>query len=176
MNKYFPIMAITLLVGIGASILAFSDATTEELSASVILVPVNPANIVQSTQRLCFPGVAPWVQVTTPNGGETFRVGQQITVQWKSCNLPVNAATSIALENSQDIYNQKIVSLASATGGSITNSGQAAVVLPSTLFFVPNSIGFKYGKYYKIQVNVVNASSSTGAVADNSDVLFTINQ
>lgn len=37
--------------------------------------------------KFCFPGMTPWVKVISPNGGETFTAGQQVTVRWSSCGF-----------------------------------------------------------------------------------------
>jgi len=46
---------------------------------------------VQNTEADCLPTTSPWIKVLSPNGGETYTVGQQITVKWTSCNIPASS-------------------------------------------------------------------------------------
>ena len=40
-----------------------------------------------NTQSNCLPTTAPWIKIISPNGGETYTAGQNITVKWTSCNI-----------------------------------------------------------------------------------------
>lgn len=47
--------------------------------------------------RLCNSQTPPRVRVISPNGGESYQAGQEITARWETCNLPYNAPTLVAV-------------------------------------------------------------------------------
>ncbi len=101
------------------------------------------------------PNAAPKLKVTSPNGGEVFAAGQQITVTWKTCSIPTTAYVDIFL--TMPGINQ---------GVNLThtlNDGSQVVTLPSTSTWGQ----MVYGQNYKITI--------VGAATDASDNLFTIN-
>jgi|GEM_PF-2030635 len=105
----------------------------------------------------CTSTTGPWVKVLSPNGGETFTAGEQMTVKWESCNIPAS---------SQDLY----VSL--LFNGSYANA--PAKVLSNTVqndgtetFTIPVGLAGSY--------KVLIGNSSARVKSDMSDNLFFIN-
>jgi hypothetical protein len=60
-----------------------NHSTTQEVPTGPF---INSTNYVPPSP-LCASNTSPWIKVTSPNGGETYTAGQQITVKWKSCNV-----------------------------------------------------------------------------------------
>jgi len=110
----------------------------------------------------------PTVTVLSPNGGETFTAGQQITVKWNSSNLPATQAILISLQGN---FNQGY-QLNNREGlvfeSSMLNDGIEVVILP-VLGSWPQWDLMQFGEKYKIKVE-----TQTGTASDLSDNLFTI--
>lgn len=107
--------------------------------------------------------LTPSIRVISPNGGETYTAGQQVTVKWNDCNIPQDALVTIDLTYLTDygfVSNNILLSPFTTI-----NDGVEIVTLPSQPFN-----GQQFGLHYKISVFLVN--SDTG---DRSDNLFTIN-
>lgn len=94
------------------------------------------------------------IKVLSPNGGETYQAGQQVTVKWKTCNVSSNSQVLVALH--QDGIWQNVVYLSNST----INDG-------SEIFTIPSSIALGN---YKVRVG----SSAANIQQDFSDNLFTI--
>ena len=110
----------------------------------------------------CTSTTAPWIKVLSPNGGETYTAGQQVTVTWKSCNIPSGAQGGISLSYSGPwTANWSISSMITS------NSGSATWPLPPASQFVPGA--FQYGNFYRFTVRMFNYAN------DSSDNQFTIN-
>jgi hypothetical protein len=94
------------------------------------------------------------IKVLSPNGGETYVAGQQITVKWKSSNIPASAVILIDSDWVQ--------ALGPNFHTSSVNDGSESFVMPS------NYVGqFKF---------IVSAKDKdTYSASDSSDNLFTIN-
>jgi hypothetical protein len=107
----------------------------------------------------------PQIKVMSPNGGETFTAGQQITVTWSTCNIPSNAQIAILLKDEVNGTN--------STGfGSTNNDGSEMITLPASSSPFWNQSPF--GQRFKIKVNYKLAGQSTWTDGDSSDNLFTI--
>ena len=140
-----------------------TTTTTTTLSAltSITPIPVKPTPL---PIKICLPSTAPWIQVTSPNGGENYNAGQQITVTWKGCNISTNTVMSVGLGyNYSGAFNTNYM----PQNILVANSGSAVFNLPPTSSFVTN--GFQYGMHYRIDVG------ATGVASDNSDNFFQIN-
>jgi hypothetical protein len=129
--------------------------------------------IAQSTSQptlSCAPGDEPWIEVLTPNGGESYAAGEQITVKWESCNIPEGEQISIG-QNWPGSW-QLNFGLASL---STVNDGVESYTLqgPNT-FYSPG--GFQYGAYYKIVVTAPSVEVNNISVFDRSDNVFKIYQ
>ena len=170
------IIAIIIVVGIG--ILVFGKQSNANLGASVYGITNQPqkttTNPTISTLSHCIASgqfmSPPSLVVVSPNGGQTYMPGQQVTVTWKSCNLP--STTRIALNTlTSQVPNN---SYGMGNGGTIVfpNTGSATVNLP-----IPASInGWHNGNYFKVRVlATLNPSNPNSTLlTDDSDNTFTI--
>lgn len=124
----------------------------------------------------CTSASAPSVTVLSPNGGETYTAGQQVTVRWTSCNIAPETLLQILLNG--PFPGGESIDL-TAIAGDVPNSGMATLLLPIQGSGNSGSghlewYQMQYGKYFKIRINQVQ--SPTGVFAsDDSDNLFTIN-
>lgn len=136
----------------------------QENQNNVVNVPVvntptqnttTTTTVTTSTATSCLSSTAPWVKVISPNGGETYNVGGQITVKWTSCNV-FSSSNDIVVALHQNGDWQNVVFLSEAT----INDG-------SQIFTIPTATSGSY----KIRVG----SASANVQQDFSDNLFTIN-
>lgn len=108
--------------------------------------------------------LTPTIQVYSPNGGEVYTAGQQITVVWTSCNIPATGnAISIQLRGGFPGSAVNFMELAPLNYSD--NDGTETITLPTQAV---NSF-MQYGKNFKIKVWI------DGYGQDESDNLFTIN-
>ncbi len=128
-------------------------------ATSPVIVPI----------RACLPGMPSWIQVLSPNGGEVYQDGQQITIKWKTCNIPTTEQIGMQLQY-YDINDLPIGAISFGSSVSV-NDGIEIVTLPTISLiqtFNPNAIS---GQHFKVEVvRLVNPS-----IQDFSDNLFTIN-
>ncbi|HAE36538.1 MAG: hypothetical protein UR85_C0007G0051 [Candidatus Nomurabacteria bacterium GW2011_GWF2_35_66] len=108
-----------------------------------------------SSFPVCTSNTTPSITITSPNGGETYIIGQQITLKWNSQNMTSNPRMNIELVNSSG------VSVAGVSDELVGNNKSWTYVIPKN---VPA------GKY-KIRVNFKDNSAE-----DYSDNYFTINE
>jgi len=110
------------------------------------------------------------ITVLSPNGGEIFTAGQQITVSWKSSNISADTLVDIFIQHYSPAGNGIDGSnyAANLTLSGVLNDGSEVVTLPSQYS------GRPFGKYFKILVvkHPYDISSTVYGVSDN---LFTIN-
>lgn len=71
----------------------------------------------------CINTLTPKVQFTSPPGGDTYAMGQQLSVNWQSCNLPQTSSI--------DFYVFDTASGNAVSSVSTTNSGTQVVTLPT---------------------------------------------
>jgi hypothetical protein len=117
-----------------------------------------------NTAVACLPSTTPWIKVTSPNGGETFTTGQQITVTWSGCNLTTTEGGYFHLMRK---INGQLVSVPEAgSGGNLFNgtSNSFNYTIPST---VPTSLDYI--------IHIVASSNGGNLIrVDDSDNLFKI--
>lgn len=102
------------------------------------------------------------ITVTSPNGGEVYKAGQEITVAWTSQGLPSTATVLIRLsQNSPTGASEWIGEIA---GFPASRGQEPYVTIPSNI---------TAGDNYIIGVYAIDPSLG-GEVADNSDTNFTI--
>ncbi|MCF7831445.1 MAG: peptidoglycan-binding protein [Candidatus Pacebacteria bacterium] len=156
-----------------------STAPSMPVGGGITIQPVLP-------QTLCLPNSAPRIKVTSPNGGETYTAGQQVTVKWTNCNVLANHRVAIQLvyipvSVIQETPNSNTVAPGNMTTGWLNsnpipvNNGVAVITLPATniwnsTFPYPSGL-----KEYQIQVIDIDTGLQYGAVDDYSDSRFTIN-
>lgn len=188
-NKGFaalPMLLIILgiaVIGGGAYYAGKKSPTRNEVSTTVTTSPeaTNTIAASQTVQHTSTPKAAEctvtspsFIKVISPNGGETFKAGQKITVKWKSCNIASdNINIMVIKHNSSAPYQQK-EEAHSDTGLSLrnynrTNDGSEEVTLPSSMNAVVTS-----GQYYFISITGLVESARAVTVKDYSDGLFTI--
>jgi hypothetical protein len=115
------------------------------------------ADLPQACTGTSFAGQpVPSVQVQSPNGGETYTAGQQITVSWQSCNLLTADTADIVISSDQTTVQYR---------QSVENSGSETITLPSTADLA--TLGWAPGLHFKVTVTV-------DGVSDTSDALFAI--
>ncbi len=113
----------------------------------------------QADAAKCTKTTKPYIKVLSPNGGEFFTPGQEVTVKWESCNVAKDNIINISLQG-----DSVIDSAMSFTGSpEIYNDGVHVVTIPTQSQW---SI-MEYGLHYQILV-------SAPEVYDLSDNLFTI--
>lgn len=104
---------------------------------------------------------APWIKVISPNGGETFTAGQQITITWQSCYSPSNSVLIGLSSSFNSSVNSKIITT--------NNDGQETIILP--LSGGTGNQPLASGNYYKIGISL----GGNPNLSDYSDNFFTIN-
>jgi peptidoglycan hydrolase-like protein with peptidoglycan-binding domain len=103
----------------------------------------------------------PKIKVKKPNGGETYTVGGQINVKWRTCNAPANYNVLVTLLNSVDN-----VSGVRLTSPYTPNDKKESFVIPASI--VPGT--------YKIHLQLHDILDESGSPLnyDTSDQSFTI--
>ncbi len=119
-------------------------------------LPVNPPTI------SCLPTSLPSVKIISPNGGEVYNAGQNITVKWETCNIPATTSAKVGI---MPVSYQGGTILVS-TGAVVPNTGSMNITLPTTAT-VPNLIS---GSYYKFHIDF----PSLAIYGDDSDNNFSI--
>jgi hypothetical protein len=133
------------VVAVVVGVLYFKTGANQQASLAVL----NPK---------CLASMAPRIVVTSPNGGEVYQPGQQITVKWTSCNVSPTSKVNILLNVPSYSMDMGLIH------DDTINDGSETITLPSQAI-APN---MPYGKLFKVKVG-------NGAQLDMSDNLFTIN-
>ncbi len=107
------------------------------------------------------------VTVISPNGGEVYRAGQQITVTWSTHNIPSTETIRINLTSG------------SAFAGVVDtiNDGSETIILPTNTYMGngnPWWSGMVYGSTFKVFVGWLSPQAGNAGVSDLSDKVFTI--
>ena len=122
------------------------------------------------------------VKVISPNGGESFTAGQQVTTTWETCNLPYNPYTLVAVMDDR-IPNWQTLSLFGSvpalnyatlvSSTSIENVYQYTFTIPSSFdgTLPPQYQGIYGGNHYKILVTIGLGPT----YQDSSNANFAIN-
>jgi peptidoglycan hydrolase-like protein with peptidoglycan-binding domain len=115
----------------------------------------------------------PTITVTSPNGGESYVDGQQITVTWNAANIPTNGTFACELK----VYdtNNTLLGIVTLTGA-ISNSGRQWTLNLPTLSSMRSgwqNLGTAaFGNHFKMSVYANNSVSEIAR--DDSDNFFTI--
>jgi hypothetical protein len=106
----------------------------------------------------------PHVQVLSPNGDEQYYAGSQITMKWKTCNIPADKKITL-------ILNDTVHNIGGDLAVLTANDGSELVTLPTTATWNP----LYSGKFYKARASFATFGGYTPIqLTDESDALFTI--
>jgi hypothetical protein len=119
-------------------------------------------NIQNATTSTCPVSGLPKVTVLSPNGGENYVPGQQITATWKTCKIPANTQMRIDIV----MYKPNGNTVTKVLKTSTPNDGTESVTLPTNVSWTQ----MVYGTNFKIKVRKAN----TLLPQDQSDNKFTI--
>jgi len=182
-NKKYAVFGVAAVIAV-AGVIYFGTSANQQASVANVAdklsgtsVPVNdptkppvPNPLITEFQwrKLCRDR-QPHIQVLSPNGGEVYQAGQQVTVKWRSCNILGNVS-EINLTSTRDNGwgpgsgpNAGKYTFVTNTA----NDGQEDVILPTSTNFM--SVGASFGQYFKVEVIATGTN-------DSSNNLFTINQ
>lgn len=128
---------------------------SDEITARV------PEDRIVDPQAPCDSKATPSLKVLSPNGGETFTLGQTINIKWSSkCTDPNKTVLlSIGIKDSQAV--SELLSM------EVKNSGSYDFTIPSNY----NLSGYNSNKY---DVTIDYVYGNGDAVSDKSDGFFTI--
>ena len=107
-------------------------------------------------QTACDPSTPPSITVVSPNGGEVYSAGQQITIEWESCNVNQLVGATLSgfpYPSSTQFFVGNWVA---------ANTGSQVVTIPSTA---------PPGNYV---INISTPPESSPGVDDWSDNFFQI--
>jgi len=182
-NKGFaPVIILIIVLGVlavgGAAYFAGkSSAPKNEVSDNSNYLPTTQQNYTPPTinnqppQQQAqnnpppTPVCSPSITVLSPNGGQTFTSGQQISVTWSTCGALANDQVMIILKSNQAPYGAEIAT--------VPNTGSATITLPTTLG--GGQVPVTSGHYYKIRLELGGNAMGHTAPSDESNNLFTIN-
>ena len=137
-----------------------------------------------TTGKPCFSQlnpITPTITVLSPNGGQVYQAGQEVTIKWKTENIPGNTLIRIYRDwkrpdnSSNTQLTQRSVLLTTPNGYTI-NDGQETVVLPSLNDF--NYEDLDLGRNFRIYIatqGMLEDNISSPSADDISDGFFTIN-
>ncbi|MCF7831573.1 MAG: hypothetical protein K9M36_01645 [Candidatus Pacebacteria bacterium] len=129
-----------------------------------INVSTTDTTLTGENTEICNANTAPWIKVLSPNGGEEYVAGEEIAVEWESCNF--SSVVYILAHNNST--NQPVVQSFIPNG--TVNDGSETFTLSPVL--VP-------GNYWVIIDHELNQTSGPEGAPpnfiDSSDNSFTIN-
>ncbi len=117
--------------------------------------------------KTMFGATQPSITVLSPNGGESWQIGQKYQIKWNGTAYPADTLIQISLWDTRYGFD---LGIGSTVIANTTNSGSYSFLVPSSLGYV--SGGSLNGNNYKIRVAV--SASSLGAKWDDSDSVFSI--
>ena len=143
---------------------------------------VTKNNLILSPIVGCTSSSVPSITVLSPNGGETYSPGQQISVTWKSCNIPDKLVTIYIGYSNPDLPGKGWEqTLMKEPNYSTNNTGIETVTLPSEHDILSQgATGSLLGQHFKIKVSTnrvatcVSESCNIKEIYDYSDNLFKI--
>ena len=162
---------IPISVSAGSYKICLKETNTEtgvgqNFYCSGLFTLTSPVTQNQNSQNGCNPSDPKSITVISPNGGEIYSSGQQISVKWKSCNIPTNENMAIDLFNANDPSSGNCP-LISPT----PNDGNETVNLS---VYSCRYLNFQSGNNFKLRVYQLNSPIGT-TIQDFSNSNFTIN-
>jgi len=125
-----------------------------------------------TTSKDCLPTTTPWIKVISPNGGETYHMGDSVKLIWKSCNLSSSTYLRASLQRQAPLPDsewQVPILFGNVKEGQIAsalNDGEQTVILDSAHDVVPAT--------YKLSISQYVTPAGQSVIADSSDNSFTI--
>jgi hypothetical protein len=162
----------------GTLVIEFTDGTSARttISATASSAPIVPASDAS-------------IAILSPNGGESYSVGQEVVVRWKTIGLPQNVDTLLDIQDDRipGWQTRSFFGSVPALNYSKLISSNGSENIYEYRFTVPSnfndSLPAQYknifgGQHYKIDVNaLVSGTAGTASqriVEDRSDVAFTL--
>jgi peptidoglycan hydrolase-like protein with peptidoglycan-binding domain len=121
----------------------------------------------------------PTVVVLSPNGGQTIKQGQTVTVQWSAYNIPSDATMNINLSNKNGVVGQIVTGLNPNTSQSYTWNTSSPIGTISTIsglipaYIYPDKYKIDLEVYVPVPVTVDNEKGMI-VVSDLSDNYLTV--
>ncbi len=116
------------------------------------------------------------IKLLSPNGGEVYRLGQKVTINWKSCNMPKGAVTRLLLARNLPNNSQDVSVILESTSLYDLNIGSYVWQIPSTTTPASNYfISIVCGNPDLTSNCSTGTGNNTYAITDDTDGLFTIN-
>lgn len=131
---------------------------------------------ISAVNSACTPTTTPYIKVLSPNGGEEYVAGQEVTVTWQSCNNPhTPKKVAVRLSNGNGGYTYYLSGDNAMNVGS-PDTGSLTANLPPENHTSLNSgspVNFETGSNFRIEVFMYPVEWDQ--YSDSSDNLFTIN-
>lgn len=173
MKKIFVLVPMLALLVAGCSLTKKSVDNSSVLNQPVSL-PQEQKQVSNEINSDCSPTTAPWIKVISPNGGEIYTIGQEITLKWKTCNISQTDHITAQLDaisnlnNSKSLFGEGDDEGLSSDIGSL-NDGQQTINLGPI-----SETGVQWinpGTY-----KLILSKFGTPSITDSSDNLFTIQE
>lgn len=134
-----------------------------------------------SQNTICDSTTIPSITVLSPNGGETYVMGQSIVIKWSTCNAKEGQTVSLSIGKEVPLAQNNGISgainpLVSFYPYQITNDGAETVILSGSS--TNGDWPFTSGNNFKVSATLNPLSTNTietPYVQDSSNNLFTIN-
>ncbi|MFT5359800.1 MAG: hypothetical protein ACI88L_000263 [Candidatus Paceibacteria bacterium] len=127
----------------------------------------------------CNPGDPASITVLSPNGGQVYEAGSQVTVEWESCNIGSEERIQLNIyKESYSFYNAPLTVQnpypGMFLGANMTdNDGHEIVSLPNN-YSQEYYENYQSGNDFKIMIQALDTSSGSVFYDDLSDNFFTI--
>jgi len=148
-------------------------STSSKPITTTVLTGATSTIVTSSKTTPCISTTSPWIKVTSPNGGESFTVGQQIAINWISCNIPTTTKFNVTVLNSN--FNNNLTDdfdFFHLPAGSVSNTGSTSLTIPNINASGMASFPAHSGQAtYKVRISKFGDES----INDFSDNNFTIN-
>lgn len=96
------ILAVVVIVGVGVLAYMLGQHNAQDAQSNTpIANPISTSSLAStSRQNTCKPSSPSSIMVVSPNGGEVYSGGQEITVKWETCNVDPKTPVGITLSGS----------------------------------------------------------------------------
>jgi hypothetical protein len=165
------------VVNDGYELVTLPSSSTIPVYGNIFKIKIQPTYSINSPQDLSdnlftINYITPSLTLVSPNGGEIYHAGQQITVTWSHTNaIPPGQLIGIDLEHLQADGATQAPSDANGSPVAILDNGQTLVSAGSAVVTIPNFAQTIGTDYYRISIFWWDAQTSTGW-QDVSDSYF----